>query len=135
MQKASASILLALALLGLTPPAHAALAPEYYEQARAEAADVVVIDVADVGGPPFLRGYGFCSVEGVVSAVERGARYTVGEEITLSVPCMRPHAEPPAGPTIWQDYKTLRDAPAGRAFLNDGRLARSQYDALGEDAR
>lgn len=119
--------LAAIAVCGATS-AWAALAPEYYQRAREQAADVVVIDVAHVDPP--ARPAGDCQVLGAVRSVERGTTYRVGQEIEITVPCMRPSAEIPSGPVIWQDLTTLSRAPAGRAFLNNGALVLYQYEVL-----
>jgi hypothetical protein len=117
-------------VLFLAAPASAALAPQYYQAARDEAADVVVIDVRDVDAPPPWVGHGECVVEGVVAAVERGAAYTVGQAIKVTVPCMRSGRDIPAGAVQWKRIADLRAARAGRAFLNGGALALYQYDIL-----
>lgn len=127
------ALLSALVLASVALPAHAALAPHYYEQARTQAADVVVIDVTSVTPPPSApTGHGRCVVAGTVAAVERGTRYTVGEEISVEVLCRYPHAEMMAGPVQWKDVATLSAAPHGRAFLNNGEVALYQYDVLSE---
>lgn len=123
------TLLAGLALLASATSAHAALAPQYYQQAREEAADVVVIDVRDVGAPPAI-GYGECSVSGVVASVERGETYAVGQDITIAVPCRRPDAPMMVGAVQWKSVEALSAAPAGRAFLNGGALALYQYDIL-----
>lgn len=124
------ALIAAIALLTATP-AFAALAPEYYQRARDEAADVVVISVTDVSAPP-ERGYGDCNVTGQVAAVERGETYTVGQDITISVSCSLPNARVPIGGVLWKGYEALRAAPAGRAYLNNGAVALSQYEILNE---
>lgn len=123
-------ILIALAFILLAAPAFAALAPEYYAQARAEAPSVIVISVLNTSPPP-ARGYGECLVRGSVAAVERGDAYTVGQEVSLAVPCMRAGASIPAGPVQWQDWRALRTSPYGRAWLTaEGTLALYQYEVL-----
>lgn len=119
--------------LGFASAAHAALAPQYYQQARDNAADVVVIAVSDVSALP-ADGYGTCTVTGEVAAVERGATYSVGQEISIAVPCMRPRANVPAGPAVWQRYEALRTPHHARAYLNRGALALSQYEIIAADA-
>ncbi|MFG1425655.1 hypothetical protein [Roseixanthobacter glucoisosaccharinicivorans] len=119
----------ALMLAGLSAPAQALLAPQYYEQARKEAASVIVIAVNAVTPPS--EGYGACQVNGQVKAVERGAAYAVGQDVTLAVPCRKAGAQPPLGGTIYQDVDALRAAPFGRAYLDaQGALALSQYEML-----
>jgi len=123
------ALLAGFVLLAFAAPAFAALPPQYYQQARDNAADVVVIDVREVGSPP-AQGYGDCAVSGTVAAVERGETYAVGDEITLAVPCMLPDARVPIGGVQWKGVEALRAAPAGRAFLNNGALALYQYEIL-----
>ena len=122
--------LAALALLVATP-AFAALPPIYYQQARTNAADVVVINVSEVGQPPEI-GYGDCPVKGTIAVVERGTTYAVGDAITITVPCRLPNAPIMVGGVQWKSFESLSAAPAGRAFLNDGALALYQYDVLAE---
>ncbi|HQS09652.1 MAG: hypothetical protein B7Y12_11150 [Rhizobiales bacterium 24-66-13] len=114
---------------GLAFPAQALLAPHYYEQARREAASVIVIAVRAVTSPS--EGFGTCRVTGQVKAVERGAAHAVGQDITLAVPCRKAGAQPPLGGTIYQDVDALRATPFGRAYLDaQGALALSQYEML-----
>ena len=125
------TLLAGLALVASATTAHAALPPQYYQQAREEAADVVVIDVRDVGAPPEI-GYGECAVSGLVASVERGETYAVGQDITIAVPCRLPNARMMVGAVQWKSFEALSAAPAGRAFLNDGALALYQYEILAE---
>ena len=111
--------LVAAFALMIATPAFAALPPQYYQQARANAADVVVINVTEVGQPPEI-GHGDCAVKGTVAVVERGATYTVGQDITVAVPCRLPNAPIMVGAIQWKSFEALSAAPAGRAFLNDG---------------
>ncbi|MEP9365921.1 hypothetical protein [Xanthobacter sp. VNH20] len=114
---------------GLSAPAQALLAPQYYEQARNEAASVIVIAVRAVTPPD--AGFGSCRVAGRVQAVERGATYAVGQDVSLAVPCRKAGAQPPVGGTIYQDVDALRATPFGRAYLDaQGALALSQYEQL-----
>ncbi|MFG1399352.1 hypothetical protein [Roseixanthobacter pseudopolyaromaticivorans] len=119
----------AAVLLGLALPAQALLAPHYYEQARKEAASVIVIAVRAVTPPS--SAYGACQVHGRVQAVERGAAYAVGQDVSLAVPCRTAGAQPPLGGMIYQDVDALRATPFGRAYLDaQGALALSQYEPL-----
>lgn len=121
---------LVLLLALVATPAAAALAPEYYEAARREAPDVIVFEVQRVATPTPLA-FGPCQVSARVMTVERGTRYSVGQELVIQTPCARPGAPIPAGGAVWQDMSTLRFSTHGRAFLNtDGSLARDQYDIL-----
>ncbi len=116
-------------LLGSLAPAFALLAPKYYEQARRQAPNVVVIEVASVTEPQ--AGYGVCAVAGQVRKVERGRLYSAGATVTLAVPCRKPGVQPPLGGTIYADPAALRAAPYGRAYLDaKGELLLSQYVAL-----
>jgi len=119
---------LGLGLCGL--PAHALMAPQYYEQARRDAPSVIIIKVARVEGPG-PEGYGSCTVRGAVVKVERGTAYTTGQAVSIGVPCARPGVQPPIGGTIWQSVEALKAAPYGRAWLDaEGRVVLSQYQRL-----
>lgn len=122
----------ALLFLALSAgPAIAALAPEYYEEARANAASVVVIDIERVRTPPLWRATGDCVVEGRVAAVERGALHAVGDAISVRVPCRRPNADIPAGGVQWEEMGALKRSERGRAWLTpDGALALYQYEIV-----
>ncbi|MFG1461648.1 hypothetical protein V5F77_02020 [Xanthobacter sp. DSM 24535] len=116
-------------MLGLPGTAQALLAPQYYEQARREAASVIVLAVTGVTPP--AKGFGACSVSGEVRRVERGTAYQVGQKLILAVPCRTADAQPPLGGTIYQELEPLRAAPFGRAYLDaQGALALSQYEIL-----
>ena len=111
-------------------PALALMAPQYYEQARHQAPNVIVIEVTRVEGPG-PEGYGSCSVRGVVAQVERGGAYTPGQTVAIGVPCARAGVQPPIGGTIWQGLDALKAAPYGRAWLDGaGQVVLSQYERL-----
>ena len=111
-------------------PALALMAPQYYEQARREAASVIVMKVAKVEAPA-RQGYGTCTVQGTVTHVERGSVYTPGQAVAIGVPCAQAGAQPPIGGTIWQDFDALKAAPYGRAWLDgEGKVVLSQYERL-----
>lgn len=116
----------------LAAPAFAALPPQYYEQARRDAADIVVIEVREVAPPPSTQGFGACTVTGRVIGVLRGATYQQGAEIQIDVPCMHQGARVPIGGVLYKPFEALRQAPYGRAYLNDGALALYQYEMLSE---
>lgn len=129
MSAAVATAILSLALPALTPDAHALLAPQYYEQARREAASVIVLEVNAVTPPE--GAFGLCQVAGIVRRVERGTAFAAGRAATIGVPCATPEARPPLGGTIYQQVARLKAAPYGRAYLDAaGGLALSQYEAL-----
>lgn len=121
---------LAIATVTLPPiGAHALLAPQYYEQARREAPNVVVISIKAVTPP--TGGYGDCTVAGEVRRVERGSLFRDVQAVTIGVPCVTPGAQPPLGGTIYQGFGTLSQAPFGRAYLDDkGVLMLSQFEPL-----
>lgn len=125
------SLAFALALL-FAAPALAALPPQYYEQARRDATDIIVIEVSEVGQPP-LTGYGDCTVRGRVIGVLRGQRYQRGYSATLQVPCAHAAARTPIGGVLYQVWEQLRTYPYGRAYLDaSGALALSQYEPLSQ---
>ena len=124
--------LLVLLILCAATPALAALPPQYYEQARREAGDVVVLEMESVDEPPQTTGYGACAVHGRVIGVERGTSYELGAPISIDVPCRFRAARSPIGGVLYHDFETLREAPYGRAYLNGGVLALSQYELLRE---
>ncbi len=125
------TLVFGLALL-LAGPAFAALPPQYYEQARRDAADVVVIEVREVAPPPLAPGFGACTVSGRVIGVLRGEAYQQGADIQIDVPCMHQGARVPIGGVLYKPFETLRESPYGRAYLNDGALALYQYEMLSE---
>lgn len=129
MRARLAAAVLCLALPALAPDAHALLAPQYYEQARREAASVIVLEVNAVTLPE--EAYGLCQVTGTVRRVERGSAFEVGQAARIGVPCATPDARPPLGGTIYQETARLKAAPYGRAYLDAaGGLALSQYEML-----
>lgn len=116
---------LVIGLLCATP-AYAALAPQYYEQARESAPNVIVFDVVRVTPPEAPSGD--CLVEGKVIRSERGDRYVTGGTVTIEVPCMKPRAPVKSGPTVWQDMDALVRSAHGKAWLDDsGHLVLDQY--------
>lgn len=121
------ALLVALALAGTATPALAALAPQYYEQARQNAPNVIVFDVVKVTPPDAPSGD--CLVEGKVIRSERGDRYAAGDAVKIEVPCMKPRAPVKSGPTVWQDMDALVRSAHGKAWLdNDGNLVLDQYE-------
>ena len=111
-------------------PAVAMMAPEYYERAREEAPNVIVIAVHEVEG---AKGdIGWCRVHGIVDEVERGTKYAVGDDVAIAVECLGPAAvDVPVGGTIWQDMPRLMKSHRGKAWLDEaGAIALSQYEVL-----
>ncbi|HYE44250.1 MAG TPA: hypothetical protein VEA44_00605 [Caulobacter sp.] len=118
----------ALALLAATA-AQAALHPKYYEEARRNAPHVVVIQVRKMVAP--AGSLGQCRMHGAVTAVERGARYRLGQAIVVAVPCVAPGAHPPSSGVLYQEQQVLKRSRTGRAFLlESGELALYQYEVL-----
>ena len=127
----SAAGLALLAVLASAGPALAILPPQFYQQARENAPNVVVLKVKHVGQPPEPRGAGVCAVAGTVVKVERGTSYQPGQAITVPVHCVRPGGKALIGPFFYRPVAELRAARYGRAFLDaEGRLVLSQYDML-----
>ncbi|MGU3495512.1 hypothetical protein ACLBXM_15845 [Xanthobacteraceae bacterium A53D] len=118
-----------LILAGTAGSALALLPPQFYEQARASAPNVVVVKVASVRAPADPRGT--CAVKSKVLKVERGTLYKAGQTVTIGVPCVNPGAPPLVGGTIYAEPAALRAAGFGRAYLDaSGTLMQSQYHLL-----
>ena len=118
----------ALAAALAASPASALLPPQAYANARANAPNVIVIDVASVEFASATS----CIVRGSVGAVERGDKYEAGGSVELTVPC-RGHVATPVmtGAVIFQNSQTLQASARGRAYLDDaGALALYQYEIL-----
>lgn len=119
-----------LAMLALTAamatPAMAALAPQYYQQARDNAPNVIVFDVVDVTTPD--EAAGDCLVTAKVIRAERGDQYKAGDKLVIAVPCRAANATVRSGPTVWQDRDALVRSAHGKAYLGeDGTLVLDQY--------
>lgn len=120
---------LAAALTAMSAaPAFAALPPQAYANARDNAPNVIVIDVASVEFTSATS----CTVRGSVNAVERGDQYEAGGAVEIIVPC-RGHVQAPimVGAVVWQNSATLQASTRGRAYLDtNGALALYQYEIL-----
>ncbi|MFO1015491.1 MAG: hypothetical protein U1E50_17200 [Caulobacteraceae bacterium] len=121
-------LLLAAALLMAPLPAWAMLAPQYYQQARDEAPDVIVVHVVAVVYPE--APIGECKLATKVIAVERGQTYWVEQGVVMRVHCRRGNAEIPAGGTIWTDMARLKPGIDARVFMKDGKPALDAFDIL-----
>jgi|SRR5215217_1075220 len=117
---------LALAVAG---SAKAMLPPQYYEQARTEARDVVTIDIQTVGKP--AGAFGDCTVSGPVVEVEKGSAFSVGQTATLAVACLVGPENPPPGPRLWTSYSRLTASKRLKAWTNGGVVARDQVEVFG----
>lgn len=106
------------------------LPPGAYADARRDAPNVVVIEVARVEPiGPFV-----CAVHGRVRKVERGRKYKKGDAITIETPAIGHElARPPIGGAVFQDFAALSASRFGRAYLSDeGVLALSQYQIMAD---
>ncbi|MDZ4690717.1 hypothetical protein [Terricaulis sp.] len=120
--------LAAIAAALTASPAFALLPPQAYANARANAANVIIINVEAVEFTSAMS----CTVRGTVGAVERGAKYEGGAAVELTVPC-RGHVMSPVmtGAVIFQNSQALQASTRGRAYLDDaGALALYQYEIL-----
>lgn len=117
---------LALGATLTVAPASAALHPKYYEEARAKAPNVIVLDVLKVTRPAGESGD--CKVAGRVIRAERGERYKAGDAVEILVPCMTEEASVRTSGRVWLDMDALVRSAHGKAWLdNEGRLAMDQY--------
>lgn len=120
---------LAFAVVLAAGPAAALMPPYVYENARRDAASVIVLKVKTVTTP--AGGYGACRVKGVVRKVERGTALRPGMAVEFDVPCLKAGAQPPLGGTIYQPVDTLVKSRYGRAWLDaEGHVVVSQYEQL-----
>lgn len=106
--------------------AHAALAPEYYEEARRSAANHVQIEITDVDGPS--GGMGPCAVEGTVVRTFRG-QLGVGTPLAFAVSCYD-YGSIPDGATLWTDYDALSEASYLEAFMSGDVTPRIVLDQV-----
>lgn len=123
--------LLAIAVsLSVATPVAAELPPYVYEQARAQAVDVVVIHVRNVSGLPDGVTRGDCQVDGEITTVERGER-SVGEMLTLKVPCVTPDNPSMPGPWPGHAVERLTHTETAQVWLDaEGGLVLRGYDLL-----
>ncbi len=110
----------------LAAPAHALLAPEYYQEARRSAANHVQIKLDSVEAPD--GGMGACPVEGEIVRVFRGAMQP-GERVAFTVSCYD-YGTIPDGATLWTDYDALNQAKFVEAFLSADTPPRIVLDQI-----
>ncbi len=114
-------------------PALADIDPRYHAEAKAAAAQVVVmaIDQFDASGVG-RDGMGDCTLRGRIATVERGVRLAPGGSLTVTVPCHIARAELPSSGIQWQAVERLRHAERGRVWLNadGGQVARRYFQIL-----
>ena len=124
-------IALTVAACAVAAPALAELPPAAYERARAEATDVVVLDVSRVQmlAPGVMEGT--CEVEGRIASVERGAR-TAGQDVRFDVPCVDPDRQPRPGPFPGYLKTTLARALQVKVWLKDDQPVLRGLDVTAE---
>jgi hypothetical protein len=110
---------LALVFVLLGGTAHALMAPEYYQKARADAAYHVQIDITKVEAP--RTGPGTCAVDGQVLRIFKDATGKLAKDqiIGFTVACHRKGDKVPIGGTLWLDTDALEKADYMEVYLND----------------
>jgi len=108
----------AWAFVSLTSASHAVLAPEYYAQARSEAAYHVQVRVMSVNGP--AKTPGECAITSEVVRIFRDITGTLKQatRLAFTISCRRADDETIVGGTLWQDYDSLLRAEYLEVFLN-----------------
>lgn len=106
-------------ILALTAaPALAEIHPRYHQEAKAAAANVVIMTIEAVDDHG-LTDMGDCTLTGRVEAVERGSLLQPGAPLTVTVPCYRQNARLPVGATQWQSREALQAERLGRVWLDE----------------
>lgn len=118
------AVLIAAALAASAAPAWAELPPYVYEQARAEADTVMIIDVSEVVGLADDEDSGTCVVRGTVSEIQRGDRHAVGDEVAVDAPCIGQNFPAMPGPFPGYNAKALKAVQRVLVFMKDGELVR-----------
>ena len=109
-------------LVFITAGAGAELPPHAYEQARAEAAAVVLLEVEQVGGPGRRNvGSGLCRIVGRVVAVERGSA-RVGDRVVYLTDCLTSRYKPMPGPFPGYRVDYLRSQKRLKLWVNGDRV-------------
>ena len=123
--------ILTVAACSVAAPAFAELPPVAYERARAEATDVVVVDVSRVQmmAPGVLEGD--CEVEGRIASVDKGGM-TAGQDLTLSVPCIDENWTPRPGPFPGYLETALARAMQVKVWIRDGQPVLRGLDVTAE---
>ncbi|MDQ8029066.1 MAG: hypothetical protein REJ23_10085 [Brevundimonas sp.] len=124
-------IALTVAAGALAGPAFAELPPAAYERARAEATDVVVLDVSRVQmlAPGVLEGA--CEVEGRIASVDKGD-LTAGQTLTLQAPCIDVDWTPRPGPFPGYPETALARALQVKVWLKDDQPVLRGLDVTAE---
>jgi hypothetical protein len=112
--------------------ANAALAPEWYRKARAEAPYHVQVAVRRVVPPS--PSPGACMVDGDIVTIFRDTpgSLDVGAPISFAVSCMQPGDLVPIGGTIWTQINRLEAARYIEAYLSGGP---ERYDTALDQTR
>jgi len=123
---------LTVAACAIAGPALAELPPYVYERARAEAAEVVVLQVSRVQMLAPGTTEGQCEIEGRVTAVERGSPRASGDEIRFTVDCIDETWTPRPGPFPGYQETALARAAQVRVWLTDGQPVLRGLDVVAE---
>jgi len=118
-------------LLALASPGGAVLAPEYYAQARNQAAYHIQVRVMSVNGP--AKTPGECAITSEVVRIFRDMTGTLRQatRLAFTVSCRKADDETMVGGTLWQDYDSLLRAEYLEVFLNksDGGYAVAMWQS------
>ena len=108
----------ALLFFSLSSPTSAALAPEYYAQARNQAAYHVQVRVLSVNGP--AKTPGECAITSEVVRIFRDLPGNLKQaaRLAFTISCRKAGDERIVGGTLWQDYDSLLHAEYLEVFLN-----------------
>ncbi len=115
-------------LAALSASAHAALPPEYYSNARAEAAHHLQLRIDAVTLEPGA-GSANCEVRGRVLRDFRGEA-AAGTPLAFTLNCLAPGVSPMPGASSWHDYAQLKTARFAEGFF-DGVESGPVYGQLG----
>ena len=98
--------------------ATAVLPPKAYDRMRNAAPIHLTMRIEGVRLPSSDRGS--CAITGPITDIhrDRGKSLTVGQRITVFLPCARANAPPRPGPTFWFSAETLVPGRRLRAYLN-----------------
>lgn len=116
MPTLASGVALTIAALMIAVPACADIDPALHDQAKAAAAQVVLIDMDTVRTP--RAPIGLCLIQARVAEVERGRGVRVGDALSVDVPCRDARAPPHDGAVPWQSSERMRTARRARIWLN-----------------
>ena len=94
------------------------MAPEYYAQARNQAAYHVQVRLLSVNGP--AKTPGECALTSEIVRIFRDAPGNLKQwmRLAFTVSCRKPGDQMTVGGTLWQDYDNLLRAEFLEVFLN-----------------